>query len=157
MNNRQAFCLALALAAGSAPAWAQVDAAALLRCRALADNAARLACYDALTPAAPLAATAAPAASPARAPAPAAAEGFGLPSEAEKTQSVASQINGKFEGWEGNVDITLANGQVWRITDGSRAHVNLTNPKVVVERGAFTAFYLRIEDVNQSPRVRRVK
>jgi hypothetical protein len=144
MKRHQHLLLTLAAALLSTPAWAQVDVAAFQRCRALTDGAARLACYDALTPVA-------------TAPKATTAEAFGLATEAEKTPAIASEINGKFEGWEGNVEITLANGQVWRIADGSRAYVNLMNPKVKVERGAFGAYYLNIDGINQTPRVRRVK
>jgi hypothetical protein len=151
MKNHSLSCLAVAFAALTVtPAWAQ-DAAAFQRCRATTDNTARLACYDALTPAAQPAVKANAAATANT------TEGFGLATEAEKTPSIASQINGAFEGWDGNVEITLANGQVWRITDGSRAYVNLMNPKVKVERGAFGAYYLNIDGMNQAPRVRRVK
>jgi hypothetical protein len=147
MKNHQLLCLAVSIAAFLiTPTWAQ-DAAAFQRCRATTDNTARLACYDALTPAA----------QPAAKPIANATEGFGLATEAEKTPAIASQINGAFEGWDGNVEITLVNGQVWRITDGSRAYVNLMNPKVKVERGAFGAYYLNIDGMNQAPRVRRVK
>ena len=147
-------------------AQAQAQDAGLLRCRALGDAAARLACYDAL----PLGATAA---GGARTPAPAGVApaaaaaaaatpqgSFGLPQTAQpggELKFIDSQVNGRFEGWNPEQLIELANGQVWRIADGSRAFFEVTNPKVRIERGSFSAFYMVITGTNQAPRVRRVK
>ena len=150
-------------------AQAQAQDAGLLRCRALGDAAARLACYDAL----PLGAAAA---GGARTPAPAGAAptaaaaatavaatpqgAFGLPQSAQpggELKFIDSQIIGRFEGWDPEQLIELANGQVWRIADGSRAFFEVTNPKVRIERGSFSAFYMVITGINQAPRVRRVK
>jgi hypothetical protein len=159
MNLRTLTLAALACCAAAA---AQADDAALLRCRAIADAGPRLACYDAL----PVGAAAAPraaagATAPAAAAAPAAAtpqSSFGLatPPGAE-VAFIESQVNGRFEGWNPDQQIELANGQVWRISDGSRAYFVADNPKVRIERGAFGAFYMVVAGINQAPRVRRVK
>ena len=154
---------ALGLAACLFAPLAQAQDGGLLRCRALVDAGARLACYDAL----PLGAAAADAA---RTPTPAGAaptattatpQGtFGLPQTAQpggELKFIDSQINGRFEGWNPEQLIELANGQVWRIADGSRAFFEVTNPKVRIERGSFSAFYMVITGTNQAPRVRRVK
>ncbi len=154
----------LLLAASTA---ALADDAALLRCRAIADGAARLACYDAI--AVP---SRAPAASPSS-PAPAASAGpaantapmkpgpedFGFEERRAESpvQSVESRIEGRFEGWEPQANIRFANGQVWQVMDGSSAALWLENPKVRVRRGALGAFYLEIEGSNRSPRVRRLR
>ncbi len=138
------FALLLLLAAATAAPAA--DDAAVMRCRTLADAAARLACYDAL----PLATSATPAAQ----------RDFGLPAPqtpATADQAIESSIAGRFEGWEPDQQIALANGQVWRIVDGSSAFVILSNPKVRVERGALGAFYLVVDGLNKTPRVRRVR
>jgi hypothetical protein len=141
LKNTLAFLLLLA-AATAAPA---ADDAAVTRCRAVADAAARLACYDAL----PLATSAKPAAQ----------RDFGLPQPAPTTegQAIESSIAGRFEGWEPNQQIALANGQVWRVVDGSSAFVILSSPKVRVERGALGAFYLVVDGLNKTARVRRVR
>ena len=136
------------------------DDAGLLRCRAVVDAGARLACYDALAvdaaqrPRMPSSGspptTAAAAASP--------QTDFGLQSTpGVELKFIDSHINGRFEGWNPDQQITLANGQVWRITDGSRAHFEANSPKVRVERGALGSFYMVIAGLNQAPRVRRVK
>jgi len=147
------------------------------RCRALAADAARLACYDTLfgrpgspataaatAPATATAATAARAATsapPAAAtpsPAPdAAVAAFGLPQPAAPVDAISSHIPGRFTGWEPNDRITLANGQVWQIADRSRGAYQLQDPKVSVRKGALGSYFLEIEGQNQSPRVRRVQ
>jgi len=137
------------------------DDSGLLRCRGLTDPAARLACYDALVPAAaPPPAARAPERPATSAPAPAAPpDRFGLQTPAtEVAQAVDSHIPGEFRGWEANSRLTLANGQVWEVNDGSRgALAPVVDPKVRVRRGVLGSFYLEIEGLNRSPRVKRVK
>ncbi|GAB3438767.1 hypothetical protein NX773_07140 [Massilia solisilvae] len=138
------------------------DDAALQKCRLLADAASRLSCYDAIpigqaTPAA-AGVAAAPAAVPARTP----EQAFGM--EAVKKQadeqpkSIESAIAGTFDGWRPGSQIKLANGQVWKVVDGSEAVLApLQNPKVKVSRNFFGTIFLEIEGTNQSPKVRRVQ
>jgi hypothetical protein len=142
----------------SVPALA--DDAALLRCRALRDGAARLACYDGLPVAASESrAPAAPGAAPAPRAEPQTRAQFGLEQKANpaELQSIESHIPGSFEGWYPNALIRLANGQVWQISDDSTRRLYRTNPKVTIRRGMLGAFYLDIEGDNNAPRVRRVQ
>jgi hypothetical protein len=149
------------------------DDAGLLRCRAVADSPARLACYDALArevegrfgkpqaaapvPAQPSAAPASPAA-PARASPPQTVANFGLENrQAPELNAIQSTIPGLFQGWGPNARIQLANGQVWQISDNSSAYLYRQDPKVSVRRGALGSFFLDIENDNRSPRVRRVQ
>lgn len=132
----------------------------LATCRAIRDPAARLACYDRLplAPAQPPAA--AGAAAPAKPAAPASeATRFGLPATTApaRLESIESRIPGHFSGWQADSRIRLENGQVWQVTDGSSRFADLDNPKVTVLRGALGSFFLDIEGVNPSPRVRRVQ
>lgn len=159
------------------PAFGQDDS--LLRCRAVAEAPARLACYDALAdrlkaPASP--AVAAPAAAGAKLgaqpapatpvttpqPAPAArtAEAaFGLPEarRPEAVDAVNSAVGPNFSGWGPNTRIRLVNGQVWQVIDGTSVALPEGARKVSVKRGALSSFYLDIEGLNTSPRVRRVE
>lgn len=140
----------LLLASGSALA----DDAALLKCRALADVPARVACYDAIpVGVAKPAAAAAPAAKP--------EENFGLEAvkqrEAQPT-SIRSTIVGDFEGWGPGSQIRLANGQVWRIIDGSEAILpRRSDVQVSIERNMFGTLFLRVDGTNSSAKVRRVQ
>lgn len=157
--------LLLLLASGSALA----DDASVLQCRTMADAGKRLACYDAMVVGAKPAPSAAPvaAAVPTAAAVPAATavpapawkgteQSFGLEQKAALS-SLESTIPGKFTGWRPKQQITLANGQVWRISDESTADVDGTDLKVRLEKGIFGATYMRIQGVNQAPTVRRVK
>lgn len=157
--------LLVATLGASLPSWGDDG---LRRCRAIADSAARLSCYDALPsasgpsrPAAPPKAVPpghSPFRDPPRSPP---AERFGLEYQAKPTEpevaTIESTIPGRFEGWRPNTRIRLANGQVWQVIDETSRYVVLDNPKVVVRRGVLGAFFLDIEGDNRSPRVRRVQ
>lgn len=163
--------MALSLAA-FAPLHAQTADAPLLRCRAIADNTQRLACYDALapsvvaTPAAPATAAAAPGAGTAAAPqstlaamAAKLADTFGLASMGKSTEpdSIESFIPGAFDGWRPNMRINLANGQVWRVTDDSEAYVSGDNMKVKLVKGFLGNIIMEFEGSNRTAGVKRVK
>ena len=133
---------------------AHAQDAGLQRCRAIAEAAQRLACYDALPLAAPPASAAAPAA-PARSPL--ARFGFEDRPQGDELPSMQSQVNGRFDGWGPRSLIRLANGQVWEVVDGSSGWVGAVNPKVTLRRGVMDSFFLEFEGLNASPRVRRVQ
>lgn len=147
--------IAFVLTCSAAAATAQLPDQ-LLRCRALADAATRLACYDALAvatdPAAPRTTSPAP-------PAPAAPADFGLPRPAAETagQEVRSRVAPGFDGWKGSTRIALENGQVWEVVDGSSGYVGPGNRKVVVRRGALGSYRMEFEGSNNSPSVRRIR
>jgi hypothetical protein len=149
----------------------------LQRCRALADDRARLACYDALavasappavaspapampatpTPPVPSAAGALATAPPAPAASPRPASGeadFGRASGS--VSQVESRIAGVFEGWDRQTRLRLANGQVWQVIDGSQAALALRDPVVRVRRAAMGSFLMEFEGTNRTVRVRRV-
>jgi hypothetical protein len=151
---------------------AMADDAGLLRCRGIADPSARLACYDALVPAAAEAKPAQAEVKPAQAevkpgqvevkPAQAEvspADRFGLERQGNKAEpdTIESSIPGRFDGWRPKAIIRLANGQLWQISDDSNGAYSFDNPKVKVRRGVFGAFYLEIEGANRSPRVIRLQ
>jgi len=150
------------LIAGSALA----DDAGLARCRAIAEPAARLACYDALPIGAPEAKSSDKAVGGGPPPAAAAQpprftpEEFGL-EERIITQTgptqIESQVAGRFDGWAPNAIIRLKNGQVWQVTDISSRFYDLDSPKVTIARGAFGAFYLNLEGDNHTVRVKRLQ
>lgn len=146
----------LLLCASSA---ALADDTALLKCRAVADIPARVGCYDAIpldahagTPRVVVAA-----ASPARS----AEQSFGIEQVKKpepKTNSIESTIPGSFSGWGPNSQIRLANGQVWRVVDGSSADLMpVKDPKVKIVRNLIGTMFLEIEGSNNSAKVRRVQ
>ncbi len=141
----------------------------LLKCRAIADNAARLACYDALlpasvVPAAPVTAGAPMAAATPAAAAPVAAtarpeDSFGLSSMGKKVEPdvIESHIPGAFDGWRPGMRINLANGQVWRVVDDSESYISGDDVKVKLVKGLFGTIYLEVEGSNRTASVKRVK
>lgn len=130
---------------------ALADDAALLRCRAIPEASARLACYDAVVVLTDE--------EKARQNEANQRQQFGLGTATDKSDldAVDSYIPGHFEGWQPGENIRLANGQVWQVTDGSSGVHYIDNPKVRVRHGVFTAYYLEIEGTNRSPRVRRLQ
>ena len=144
---------------------ALADDAAMLQCRSIAEVPARVACYDAI-PVGAAAPLAAPVAAAAAAPTPQQREqAFGMATvkapksvTPEQDNSISSTIAGRFDGWSGNELIKLANGQVWRIVDGSSAVLSsMTDARVKVERNVIGTYFLTIEGTNNSPKVRRVQ
>jgi hypothetical protein len=139
---------------------ALADDTAMRACRTVTETQARLACYDkielAATPVATPAAPAAPALTPQQA--------FGLAPAAmavqapAKIDSIESTIVGTFAGWGPNSRITLANGQVWRVVDGSEATLTpTTDTKVTIKRNFIGTIFLQVDGTNSSPKVRRVE
>lgn len=136
---------------------ALADDAALRKCRALSDVAPRVACYDAIpvgvaAPAAVAVVTAAP-----RTP----EQNFGMEAVKQRESqpaSIQSTVVGDFDGWGPGSQIRLANGQVWRVIDGSDAVLPRTrDAKVSIERNMFGTLFLKVEGGNSSAKVRRVQ
>lgn len=143
----------------TASSTALADDAALLKCRTLSDTATRVACYDAIPVgvAGPAVAAAAAAAAPARTP----EQNFGLEAVKQREAqpaSIRSTVVGDFDGWGPGSQIRLANGQVWRIIDGSDAVLPRTkDAAVTIERNVFGTLFLKVDGGNSSAKVRRVQ
>jgi hypothetical protein len=154
---------------------ASAQHAELLKCRQLEDGPVRLACYNAIpaNAAAPVAAatvtpvaatvsnTAASAPSYDTVAAPTRAQleqMFGQ--EPPMLRSVRlnafdSTIAGRFDGWVPGQRIRLANGQVWKVVDGSEDIMDARDPKVTVKRGLLGAIFLDIDGAHRLAKVRR--
>jgi hypothetical protein len=52
--------------------------------------------------------------------------------------------------------LKLENGQVWEVVDASKAAYSLERPAVRVSRGVLGSFFIEIQGVSRTPRVRRV-
>lgn len=156
--------------------WAD-PVAQMRQCRLLTEPALKAACYDAIVLPPTGVTTAAPAAPNAPAPVVATSAGpsvttpatpaasFGLPAPAAAAAqpgavaagALESSIAGLFEGWQAQSRIRLANGQVWQVTDGSEGVYTRRDPKVRISRGTLGSFFLQIEGILQTPRVRRIE
>ncbi len=151
------------LAAALCASGASLAAETAPDCAAIADPAARLACYDAKhgkTP--PATATpAAPGAVPgAAAPAVAPVDDFGMeqPRPVQAVRSINARIVGTVTGWRRGKLFTLDNGQVWKVTDeDNRTYTGIPeNPEVVISESAFGAFWMDITAVKARIKVKRV-
>ena len=163
MNALANIATSLSLTAGLlSSAWASPAAADWQRCRQVSEAAARLACYDKLTDlaAAQAAATVATVAPAVPAPVKTPTERFGLEQKAAQegaADTITSVLPGDFEGWDPKTKFTLANGQVWQVTDGSSVYWPAKSPKVTIRRGMLGAFYLEVEGLNSTAKVKRLQ
>jgi len=143
--------LAGALLAGPAVA---ADDAALAQCAAVADAAARLACYDALVrrPASPQ-----PAATPTPPPAPG---DFGLPrhSTPEERAGVTAHVVGPLREWAPGALIRLDNGQVWKVVgEDSGYYPNIPdNAEVAIKQSFFGGYWMEITAIGRKVKVKRI-
>lgn len=127
-----------------------------LRCRSISDATARLACYDAVTPAPTDALKRSAPPAPAKPP----AEQFGMENRlsTDALNRVESTVVGRVDGLRPGQIFKLANGQEWQITDDTRvSFLDLQDPKVAIRRGVLGAFYIEFEKSNHSPRVKRIR
>lgn len=178
MTRQRRHCVVAWLVLIAAPVTATLAApadeavAALQRCRQIADSLQRMVCYDAIvlpqapssglpaaTQAAPQSAGARPAAVVAAPTAKDEAATFGLPARRIESapEQLESAIAGAFDGWQAQTRIRLSNGQLWQVTDGSEGAYRLRDPKVKITRGPFGSYFMEIEGVKQTPKVRRVE
>lgn len=139
---------------------ALADDTAIRACRTVTESAARLNCYDKIAlPTTPMAYAAAPV-PPALTP----QQSFGLASAAlavqarpEKIDAIESTIVGDFDGWGPSTTFKLANGQTWKIVDGSEAVLPFSqHQKIKITRNFIGTLFLQIEGSNNAPKVRRV-
>lgn len=71
---------------------------------------------------------------------------------------IESRLVGSFSGWTGGTVFELENGQVWRqVRGGSFRHRTLVNPAIQITPEAVGTFALRVEGLNRSVRVERIK
>jgi hypothetical protein len=96
--------------------------------------------------------------------APAAAPGYAAPADMvgfrqqDATGVVVSRIIGPFNGWDGKTKFTLENGQIWeQVEQGSLRGVNLDSPMVTIEPGMFGSWRIKVEGLNATTRVNRIK
>jgi len=142
---------------------AMADDTAIRACRTVTEGAARLNCYDKIELASAGARAAAPAAPAAPALTP--QQAFGLAPAAlavqkqpEKIEAIESTVVGEFDGWGPSTTFKLANGQTWKVIDGSEAILpRTTNQKVKISRNYIGTLFLTVAGSNSSAKVRRVE
>ncbi|MDH3589587.1 MAG: hypothetical protein OEQ74_09300 [Gammaproteobacteria bacterium] len=84
-------------------------------------------------------------------------DGFGLEyTKLKKGETISSRYDGEFTGWSGRTIFRLENGQVWRQAESGRFRASIDRPMLIIERGAFNSYRLRVEGMNRSLRVKRI-
>jgi hypothetical protein len=128
-------------------------------CRQIRDAAARLACYDRIPVSGPPSSRPAPLGpnSPSPSASPAAEQSRPTAATVAAAKPVASAVPSDFDGWRPNARITLDNGQVWQVVDGSSYATRPGRRNATIREGLFGAYFLDIDGVAASPRVRRIK
>ncbi len=84
--------------------------------------------------------------------------GFENKIAAESADEIHSTILGDFNGWTGKTIFKLANGQVWKQSQsGIMATKKKKNHPVTIKKGVFGSFRLKVEGLNSSINVKRIK
>jgi hypothetical protein len=148
-------------------------------CRAIADDARRLACYDRMQqggaapqtgeaaatlamPAAAASAAAAPAAPAVTAATPAAPQGFGAetvtrPIAVEAQKDLQAKVRGSITALRRGMVLELDNGQSWRSIDDREYDCEGDNPAVTISRNFAGSYWLQMEHCPYHLRVTRVQ
>jgi len=72
-------------------------------------------------------------------------------------EEMSSTALGEFRFWNQGQRIELDNGQVWEIVNSTNLFHKTTNPRVTIEKGLFSSFYLHIDGVSKSLKVKRIR
>jgi hypothetical protein len=71
---------------------------------------------------------------------------------------IESRIMGEFTGWRGGTIFELENGQVWQQSEAATFKVRKkSNPEVVIRRGMFGSYLLKVEGYRSDVKVERIK
>ena len=69
---------------------------------------------------------------------------------------IESQVDGEFEGWEGETIVKLANGQIWQQSEYYYHYHYAFMPKVLIYRSG-SVFKMKVDGVVRSVQVDRLK
>ena len=84
---------------------------------------------------------------------------FGYRAPVDQPRStVASTLVGSFSGWDSHTRLSLANGQLWQVSEsGSWSCQSLKNPKVTIKPMLLGSWLAYIQGCSNSVRVERVR
>lgn len=77
--------------------------------------------------------------------------------ETARRDEFSSSIKGTFKGWFGKTKFELENGQVWQQVEEDRYPMNVENPTIYIEPGAFNSWRLRVDGYNRTTPVKRIR
>ncbi len=81
---------------------------------------------------------------------------FGKKQE-QQPQSINSRVIGQFKKWRKGQKLRLENGQVWVVKRASSGYKKMDNPKITITEDFFGGFTAKVEGLNATAKVRRVK
>ncbi len=85
------------------------------------------------------------------------ADRTGLPAQ-ESHETIASRIEGAFNGWSGKTVFKLQNGQVWKqMENDTFATPELQSPEVTIAPGMLGGWTLKVSGYNRGLRVQRIR
>lgn len=84
---------------------------------------------------------------------------FGLTAKGntDHIDSIRSTIPGEFRGLRKGDEFTLANGQIWKVIGSNTLYHRATNPSVVISKGVFGSFRMKVAGLNKALQVKRIQ
>lgn len=77
--------------------------------------------------------------------------------QANRVDEISNVAKGTYKLIKKGTEITLKNGQVWKVIDNRSFSLNKTEPSVSIEKGIFSAYYLKFVGYNTRLKVKRIK
>jgi len=77
--------------------------------------------------------------------------------ENARRDEFTSSIVGTFKGWFGKTKFELENGQIWQQVEADRYPMNVENPQVTITPGTFGSWRLKVEGLNKTTLIKRIK
>lgn len=68
-----------------------------------------------------------------------------------------ARIKGPFNGWHGNTEFHLENGQVWRQSEPGEFVINLDSPVITIRKGFLGTYFMTVEGYNSRVKVQRLR
>ncbi len=84
-------------------------------------------------------------------------DSFGKEQSNKEVSEISSTAKGVYKKWKNGTIVFLQNGQEWKIIGVQRIHYPTENPKVVITKGIFGSFDLKVEGLNRRFKVKRIK
>jgi len=71
--------------------------------------------------------------------------------------SMSATAVGSFGFWNPGQRIELSNGQIWQVTNDTGFYYKVDDPQITIRKGLFSAFYLHIDGISKSLKVKRIR
>lgn len=78
--------------------------------------------------------------------------------QARELKNIQSRYAGEFNGWDGDTEFPLENGQIWKQIRSGRLAWHADHPMITIDRKGFMGAYrLSVEGINKKVIVERIK